>query len=129
MARVRQRGTGAELRVASRLRSDGHAYRRNVRKLPGTPDFANRSRRWAIFVNGCYWHHHKGCRRATIPTANRDFWLEKFQTNRRRDARAVRELRRMGFKVIIVWECEAFDDLQLEIAVSKIPKPRGVDVR
>lgn len=107
MARVRQRGTRPETQVARALRSLGLAYRLNVRALPGSPDFANRKRRWAIFVNGCYWHHHTGCRRATVPKANEAFWRTKFRDNRTRDARAIRALREMGFRVVVVWECRA----------------------
>ena len=109
MQRVRQRGTDAEERVARTLRQLGIHYRRNVKGLAGTPDFANRRRRWAIFVNGCYWHHHKGCARATIPKRNRDFWTEKFAANRRRDATKIRALRRAGFRVVLIWECEVLD--------------------
>jgi DNA mismatch endonuclease (patch repair protein) len=109
MSRVRRSGTRAEKLVVRALRAAGHCYRRNVRKLPGSPDFANRTRRWVVFVNGCFWHHHKGCRRGSVPKTNENFWREKFAANRRRDARAVRELRRRGFKVLLVWECEAAD--------------------
>jgi DNA mismatch endonuclease (patch repair protein) len=59
-----------------------------------------------VFVNGCFWHRHTGCSRATVPKANNAFWLQKFAANRTRDARAVRALRRRGFRVAIVWECE-----------------------
>lgn len=106
MKRTRQTGTKAELSVGAMLRRLGIGYRKNVRALPGSPDFANARAGWAIFVNGCYWHHHRGCRRATIPKANREFWLEKFRANRSRDARAIRSLRRLGFYVILLWECE-----------------------
>jgi len=82
MGRVRQKDTRPEQAVAAALRSCGAAYRKNVRGLPGSPDFADRSRKWAVFVHGCFWHRHTGCRRATTPKANRDFWLEKFQANR-----------------------------------------------
>ena len=106
LGRVRQRRTAPEEAVAAALRALGLAYRRNVKSLPGSPDFANVRRRFAIFVNGCFWHRHTGCRRATVPKNNRDFWLDKFAANRRRDAAAVRALRAMGFRVLIVWECE-----------------------
>jgi DNA mismatch endonuclease Vsr len=109
MQRIRRFGTKAENIVATALREAGLYYRRNVRTLPGSPDFANRRGSWAIFVNGCFWHHHKGCNRGTSPKANEQFWREKFKSNRSRDARAVRELRRRGFKVLVVWECEAAD--------------------
>jgi DNA mismatch endonuclease (patch repair protein) len=107
MGRVRQRGTTAENQVAAVLRELGVFYRRNVRSLPGSPDFANMSRRWAVFVNGCFWHHHVGCARATVPTRNRAFWTEKFSANASRDATKSRALAAMGYRVIVVWECEA----------------------
>ncbi|HWE98173.1 MAG TPA: DNA mismatch endonuclease Vsr [Caulobacteraceae bacterium] len=107
LGRVRQRDTTAERIVGAALRRLGLSYRKNVRSLPGSPDFANKTRRWAVFVNGCFWHQHRGCKRATIPKNNRDFWVAKFAANRRRDAAAIRALRRMGFRVAVVWECEA----------------------
>lgn len=106
LAKQSQAGTDSEKRVGVILRSLGVRYRRNVRTLPGSPDFANVTRRWAVFVNGCFWHHHRNCKRSTIPRNNRDFWRSKFAGNRARDARAVRELRNRGFKVLIVWECQ-----------------------
>jgi DNA mismatch endonuclease (patch repair protein) len=106
MARVRQRGTTPELVVASVLRKLGLAYRLNVRALAGSPDFSNRKRGWTIYVQGCFWHHHTGCVRATVPKANEAFWRDKFTTNRRRDAKAIRTLRREGLRVVVVWECE-----------------------
>ncbi|NVO13639.1 MAG: DNA mismatch endonuclease Vsr [Rhodoplanes sp.] len=109
MARVRQHGTAAELAVAAALRAAGHAYRLNVRSLPGSPDFANRTRKWAVFVHGCFWHRHPGCKRTTTPKANAAFWQNKFETNQKRDTAAVRALRRAGFRVVIVWECETVD--------------------
>ena len=105
MRRVATHRTGPEDRVALALRQLGVHYRRHVRSLPGRPDFANRTRGWAIFVHGCYWHHHAGCAKATVPRANRALWLAKFATNRQRDARKVRELRRAGFRVLTLWEC------------------------
>ena len=113
MQRVRQRRTKAEDLVAAALSDLGRHYRRNVRRLPGSPDFANQRRGWAIFVNGCFWHHHKGCPRGTIPTRNRAFWLEKFAANRKRDAAKIRLLRQLGLRVVVVWECEALDPPRL----------------
>jgi DNA mismatch endonuclease (patch repair protein) len=95
-------------------------YRRNVRTLPGSPDFANKSKRWAIFVNGCFWHHHKTCARGTIPTRNREFWVEKFAANRRRDARMIAALRAIGFNVAIIWECEGLDPSALASRIAHI---------
>jgi DNA mismatch endonuclease (patch repair protein) len=128
MARVRQKGTRAELTVASALRALGHSYRLNVKGLPGAPDFANKRRRWAIFVNGCFWHHHSGCRRATVPKANETFWRTKFTTNRARDARNLRALRKRGFRTGVLWECELTDEASIRARLSKILEPRRVDV-
>jgi DNA mismatch endonuclease (patch repair protein) len=107
MRRVRQHGTAAENEVADVLRGLGLRFRRNVRRLPGSPDFANRRRRWAVFVHGCFWHRHRGCVRATTPTRNRAFWLAKFEANMKRDQNKERMLRSMGFVVLTIWECEA----------------------
>lgn len=105
-SRVRQRGTEPELVVRQIASDEGLSFRTRNRDLPGSPDLANRRRKWAIFVHGCYWHSHQGCRRATIPKRNRAFWTQKFAGNRERDRRALSELRRLGFRVAVVWECE-----------------------
>ena len=75
---------------------------------------------WAIFVNGCYWHHHTGCLRATIPARNRDFWTTKFAANRRRDARKIRALRARGFRIVVVWECQTRDAAALAARLSRL---------
>ena len=97
--------TTPEQAVARHLCRKHVRYTRNNKDLPGSPDFANRSKRWAIFVNGCFWHHHTACPRATVPKRNTKFWQEKFRANRRRDASAIRSLRAKGFKVSVFWEC------------------------
>lgn len=91
------------------LRGLGKGYTIRNRDLPGSPDIANRKRGWAIFVHGCFWHQHPGCRKATIPKQNAEFWAEKFAQNRLRDARQVAALAALGFSVIVVWECECRD--------------------
>lgn len=106
MAEIRQGGTKPELIVRKLVSSLGHRYRISNRDLPGSPDLANRSRGWAIFVHGCYWHRHRGCKLATTPKRNAEFWLAKFERNVERDRRVIRELRRDGFGVLVVWECE-----------------------
>lgn len=110
MRRQKRGGTAPEMAVRLALRRLGYHYRVRNRDLPGTPDIANRSARWAVFVHGCYWHHHEGCVRATVPKANRDWWLAKFRSNRERDLRKVRALSECGYRVVIVWECETVDD-------------------
>lgn len=106
MAGIAQRNTSPERAVRKLLHAMGLRYRLNARDLPGSPDIVNRSRRWAIFVHGCFWHHHRDCRLATTPTRNRKFWLQKFRHNQERDARAEQALQETGFRVIVVWECE-----------------------
>lgn len=126
MKRVRQKKTAPEDELAGLLRTEGIAYRRNVVGLPGRPDFANRKRGWAIFVNGCFWHHHTGCAKATTPKANRVFWQEKFRANRRRDAAKIRALRAQGFRILVVWECDLRDTEALRRRLSNMCEPRCV---
>lgn len=108
-----RRDTKPELVVRRVLRELGLSYRIGVESLPGSPDIANRKRRWAIFVHGCYWHHHSGCRRATLPKNNREWWVAKFAANRERDARKVADLENRGMHVLVVWECETGDEERL----------------
>jgi DNA mismatch endonuclease (patch repair protein) len=122
MQRVRQSGTPAERVVASVCRELGLHYRLNVKGLPGSPDLANKSRRWAIFVHGCFWHRHKGCPKATTPKRNARFWHEKFIANCRRDATKIKSLRLIGFKVAIIWECETLDPENLRHRFQRWPK-------
>lgn len=106
LSKIRQKDTTPERLVRALLAGMGLRFRVRNRDLPGSPDIANRSRRWAVFVHGCFWHAHAGCKRATVPKRNRAFWVAKFDANVRRDAAAVAELRRRGFRVAVVWECE-----------------------
>lgn len=109
LGRVRQRGTKPETIVRSILTELGHRYRLDNGDLPGRPDVANRRRRWAVFVHGCFWHHHAGCTKATIPKHNRAFWLEKFEANRARDRAAVKALEQQNVRPIVIWECDTTD--------------------
>jgi DNA mismatch endonuclease, patch repair protein len=107
MARVRQSGTAPEMVVRAVCRVLGFRFTTDNRDLPGSPDLANRRRGIAIFVHGCYWHRHANCRRTTTPARNREFWEAKFIANVRRDRRAIAALRRLGYRVMVVWECRA----------------------
>ncbi|HYG28565.1 MAG TPA: very short patch repair endonuclease [Caulobacteraceae bacterium] len=113
MAKVKQARTTPEERVAAILRDLGLAYRRNVRTLPGKPDFANQSKGWAIQVHGCFWHQHD-CKRGTMPSHNRDAWQAKFARNQQRDAEVEARLAAQGLKVVTVWECETKDSVGLK---------------
>ncbi|MDA8021151.1 MAG: very short patch repair endonuclease [Thermoanaerobaculia bacterium] len=114
MSRQRQKDTRPEILTRRILHRLGHRFRIANRDLPGSPDIANRHRRWAVFVHGCYWHRHEGCPRATTPKRNREFWMEKFEANQARDRRVADKLRNRGFTVLTVWECETRDLEALE---------------
>jgi DNA mismatch endonuclease (patch repair protein) len=122
MQRVRQRGTPAEKIVARVCRELGLRYRLNVKSLAGSPDLANKARRWAIFVHGCFWHQHPRCPKATMPKRNAAFWRDKFEANRRRDAAKIDTLRSTGFTVAVVWECETANPRALRRRFQRWPK-------
>lgn len=106
MSRVRSKDTKAEVALRKALHAMGFRYRLNRRGLPGTPDLVFPQRGAILFVHGCFWHRHPGCRRATTPSSNIEFWEEKFARNVARDARNIAELRTLGWRVGVVWECE-----------------------
>ena len=106
MKRQRKKDTAPELAVRRVLRARGHHYRLTPGDLPGSPDIAHKANRWAIFVHGCYWHHHEGCKRATLPRRNREWWARKFEKNRERDRLKEHRLREQGFRVLVIWECQ-----------------------
>ena len=106
MAGIRSRDTKPERQVRSMLHRMGYRFTLRNRKLPGSPDIVLPRYRTAIFVHGCFWHRHPGCPKATIPATRAEFWQQKFAANVARDARAVRALDELGWRVITVWECE-----------------------
>jgi DNA mismatch endonuclease, patch repair protein len=106
MGGVRQKGTAPELVVQEMLTRLGHAYSTNVRDIPGSPDIVASDHSRAVFVHGCFWHRHPGCRASSTPAQNSEFWQDKFATNVRRDRRNQRELRKLGYRVMTVWECQ-----------------------
>ena len=106
MSRIAGKDTKPEELVRKYLFSKGFRYRKNVRKLPGTPDLVLPKYRTVIFVNGCFWHGHEGCKYFVWPKSNAEFWRQKIETNISRDQRKEAQLRDMGWNVIIVWECE-----------------------
>lgn len=106
MAAVRGKNTSPELRVRRMLHSMGYRFRLHRKDFPGRPDIVLPKYRLCIFVHGCFWHQHPGCNRATIPETRRKFWQEKFLQNKNRDAQAEKELKKMGWHVCTIWECE-----------------------
>lgn len=112
MSKVRQSGTSPELIVRKLLHSYGCRFRVKAVDLPGSPDIVNRSVKWAIFVHGCFWHAHEHCRRWTIPKNNREFWIQKFCSNRERDARKIKGLKRLGYSVMTFWQCDLDNEVK-----------------
>lgn len=105
MSCIKGKKTRPEEIVAKYLFSQGFRYRRNVKKLPGTPDIVLKKYRTVIFVNGCFWHMH-GCKYFVWPADNAEFWRKKLIANKERDEREYTELIALGWKIIIVWECQ-----------------------
>jgi len=106
MSRIRGKNTGPERRVRSFLHRRGLRFRLHVKRLPGKPDIVLAKHRAVVFVNGCFFHGHSGCKRATTPRTHRAFWTRKILGNRKRDTTAIRALRHAGWRVIVVWECQ-----------------------
>jgi DNA mismatch endonuclease Vsr len=109
MASIRRENTKPEIIVRRILWRLGARYRLHAKKLPGRPDVVLRRRRLVIFVHGCLWHLHDGCPLARVPKSRPDYWPLKLAGNRARDQRTQEELRRAGWKVEVVWECETRD--------------------
>jgi len=106
MSRIRGRDTGPELLLRSLLHRAGFRFRRHDSSLPGRPDIVLKKHRAAIFVHGCFWHRHEGCRNATTPSTRTDFWEDKFAGTVERDRRAAEALAALGWTVVTIWECE-----------------------
>ncbi len=125
MSRVRHERTGAEEVVAAILKTLGFRFRRNVKNLPGQPDFVIRSLRAVVFVHGCFWHGHEGCRHSHSPRTNVAFWREKFAYNARRDRRNARLLRKKNWRVVTVWECSLKAPSKVRARLKRVLKDRN----
>ena len=106
MAKVRSSETRPEIAVRRFLFSKGFRYRKNVAQLPGKPDIVMPKFKTIIFIHGCFWHGHKGCKAADLPKSNFDYWTNKIRRNVERDESNINKLREREWKVITVWECE-----------------------
>jgi DNA mismatch endonuclease Vsr len=113
MAAIKGRDTKPEIAVRRVLRSLGIGYRLHGKELPGRPDIVMKGRRTVIFVHGCFWHRHGGCRQASTPKSRQDYWQPKFAANVARDARNQQMLLDSGWTVLVVWECETEDAKRL----------------
>ena len=106
MSRIRSKNTKPEELGRKALFAAGFRYRKNVRKLPGQPDVVLSKYRTVIFVNGCYWHGHEGCKYFVMPKTNVEYWGNKIECNQQRDKENHRKLKELGWHVVVIWECE-----------------------
>lgn len=118
MASVPQKNTKPEVIVRRMLHGLGYRFRLHQKDLPGTPDIVLSRHRKVIFVHGCFWHRH-GCRKTTTPSSNREFWLEKFEANRKRDMKVTSQLRSQGWTALVVWECQTIRQSWLNARLLK----------
>jgi len=109
MKSIISEGTKPELVFRRFLFSLGFRYRKNYKKLPGRPDIIFIKKKIAIFIHGCFWHQHKNCKISNEPRSNTTFWKEKFAKNLERDKRNQKDLREMGWRAKVIWECEILD--------------------
>lgn len=114
MSQIKGKNTKPEELVRRYLFSHGFRYRKNVNTLPGKPDIVLPKYKTCIFVNGCFWHKHEGCKYFVWPKNNAEFWQTKINANSERDQLQQRKLQSMGWNVIVVWECELKRDLRQE---------------
>ena len=123
MSRIRSKNNAPEEKVRKFLFSKGFRYRKNDKNLPGCPDIVLPKYKTVIFVNGCFWHKHN-CKRFVWPSSNEEYWKKKILRNVERDEINIKELKELGWKVLVVWECElkkAIIDKRLETLVDEIP--------
>jgi DNA mismatch endonuclease, patch repair protein len=106
MGRIRGKDTKAEIAVRKAATRLGYRYRLHRRDLPGSPDLVFPRLKTVVFVHGCFWHRHAGCKHSYSPKSNVEFWSRKFQTNVARDERVKGELERLGWHVVVIWECQ-----------------------
>ena len=124
MSRIRSKDTSPEKRVRSLLHRSGYRYRLYVAGLPGKPDIVMPRFRTVIFVNGCFWHQHAGCRSSKLPKTNQAYWRKKFQKNKERDRDAYAALRQKGWTCLTIWECETKNTQGLAALLFGLLPPR-----
>jgi DNA mismatch endonuclease, patch repair protein len=124
MQSIRGKDTGPELAVRRMVHAMGIRYALHRRDLPGCPDLVFAPRGKVIFVHGCFWHCHASsrCRHARLPKSRRDYWLPKLASNRKRDEKVKRALRKLGWKILVVWECQLRDKEQLKSKLRRFLK-------
>lgn len=121
MSRIKGKNTLPEMMVRKFLFANGYRYRLNVKTLPGKPDIVLPKYKTVIFINGCFWHGHEGCRYFVIPKTRTEWWIEKITGTQKRDLEAENQLNELGWKVIVIWECELKKDT-LNLTLNKLLK-------
>lgn len=111
MSKVPSENTSPEVNVRSFLHRNGFRFRIHNKKLPGKPDIVLKKYHTIIFVHGCFWHRHSNCKRASTPVENKKYWQMKFEKNIHRDIKNKKELKKLGWKVLIIWECKINDKI------------------
>lgn len=106
MSSIRSTNTKPEIIVRKFLFKEGFRYRLHTKKLPGSPDIVLAKYKTVIFINGCFWHGHKGCKKAELPLTRTDWWQKKINTNIKRDQNNYMQLKALGWHIIIIWECQ-----------------------
>ena len=119
MSHIRSKATKPEILVRKWLWAHGYRYRLNVKSVPGKPDIVMRKYRTAIFVNGCFWHGHEGCKYFVMPKTNTEFWQNKIAHNRQRDQKNYNTLINAGWQVIILWQCKLTKQ-ELELTMQSV---------
>jgi DNA mismatch endonuclease (patch repair protein) len=128
MGAVHSSGTAAERSCEAILRSLKIKFRRNAESLPGKPDFVLSSSHLVIFVHGCFWHSHDGCKNATVPTSNTEYWSGKLVRNRRRDRRVREAIRKLGWRTVVIWECKLRDADSVARRLMKLTGTSGKEL-
>jgi DNA mismatch endonuclease, patch repair protein len=123
MSRVKNKDSKAEMRVRSLVHRMGLRYRLHNKNLPGKPDIVLVRHKKVILIHGCFWHQHGVCRPLSVPEHNSDFWRKKFADNVERDKWNVRKLKELGWKVLVVWECETKNPETLEAKLRRFLRP------
>jgi DNA mismatch endonuclease (patch repair protein) len=125
MRQIRSKDTAPELVLRQLLHRKGYRFRLHRKDLPGKPDLVFPSRKKVIFVHGCFWHQHPGCREGRVPGSRQSYWEPKLRRNQERDAAAQIQLENEGWQYLVLWECELKDRVRMLAAVERFLGPTG----